>query len=129
MAGFGPLAEADALRAQMSRGLGPHDTTDGAAAVSDRDPDAKQEALGAKQEALGARQEALPSDDSGHEPPNQPTQITTEDEVSQEIDPSQPGAEPAQLDRGYTAAQQQPENPEDVQSIAHRRHGRALPKS
>jgi hypothetical protein len=122
MAGFGPLAGADALRAQMSRRLGPHTTDDGAAEMSDRDP-------GAKQEALGAKQEALPSDDSGHGRPNQQTQVTTEDEPSQEIDPSQPGDEPAQFDPGYTAVQQPPENPEDVQSIPRRRHGRALPKS
>jgi len=115
MAGFGPLAEADALRAQLSRGLGPHHTEDGATEMSDRDP--------------GAKQAALPSDDSGYERPDQPTQITTGDEPSPEIDPSQPGDEPAQLDRGYTALQQQPENPEDVQSSAPRRHGRALPKS
>jgi hypothetical protein len=105
MAGFGPLAEADALRAQMSRRLGPHDTDDGAE-MSDRDSSAKEEAG-----------------------PNQPTQIATEDEPSQEIDPSQPGDEPPPFEGGFTAAQQQPENPEDVQSITHRRHGRALPKS
>jgi hypothetical protein len=115
MAGFGPLAEADALRAQMSRRLGPDNTDDGATEMSDRDP--------------GAKQAALPSDDSGHEPPNQPAQIAAKDEPSQEIDPSQQDDEPAQLDRGNTAVQQQPENPEDVQSITRRRHGRALPKS
>jgi hypothetical protein len=113
MAGFGPLAEADALRAQMLRRLGPHDT-DGAAEMSDRAPN--------------ARQEALPSDHSGHERPNQPTEIATEDERSQETEPPQPGDEPAQFDRGHAAVQQHPENPEDVQSITHRRHGRALPK-
>jgi hypothetical protein len=120
MAGFGPLEGADALRAEVARLLGRGTAADGAAAISDRNP-------GAKQEALGAKPEALASDDQVHGPPNQPTQITIEEEPSQKPDPQ--GDEAARPEREYTAVQQQPEKPEDMRPIARRKHGRALPKS
>jgi Protein of unknown function (DUF3306) len=115
MAGFGPLEGADALRAQMARRLGRDNAEDVAAEMSDPDP--------------GAKPEALASDDSVHERPNQPTQIMIEEERSQKISASQQGEEPARPGREYTAVQQQQEKPEDVQSIARRKHGRALPES
>jgi len=114
MAGFGPLGEADALRAQAARWVGPVRTEDGPDATSGH-------AAGANQEALDAKPEALASDDSVHERPDQPTEITSADERPQEIGASQ-GDE-------HAAAQQQQEKPEDVQSIARRKHGRALPDS
>jgi hypothetical protein len=121
MAGFGPLEGADALRAQAARWVGPVRTEDGTATTSGHAP-------GAKQEALGAKPEALASDDSVHERPNQPTQITVEEEPSQKIGTSEPGDEPAPPEHEHTAVQQQ-EKPEDVQSMARRKHGRALPES
>jgi hypothetical protein len=134
MAGFGPLEGADALRAEMAHRLGRGTAADGAAAMSDRNPGAKQEVLGAKkealrakEEALGAKPEALASDDQVHAPPNQPTQIMIGEEPSQKPDPQ--GDEAARPEREYTAVQQQPEKPENVRPIARRKHGRALPKS
>jgi Protein of unknown function (DUF3306) len=114
MAGFGPLEGADGLRAEMARRLGPDNAADSAAEMSDHDP--------------GAKQEALASNASAHDRPNQPTEILTEDEPSQKISAAQEEDEPTPPEREYTAVQQQ-EKPEDVQSIARRRHGRALPDS
>jgi uncharacterized protein DUF3306 len=114
MAGFGPLEGADALRAQMARRIGPVTAQDSAAEMFDHDPD--------------ARQDALASDASVHGRPSRPTQIMTEDEPSQKIGTSQEGDEPMRPDREFTAAQQQQEKPDDVQSIARRRHGGALPE-
>jgi hypothetical protein len=114
MAGFGPLEGADALRAHMARRIGPV-TADGA----------EMSGLGP-----GAEQEAPVSDASVHDRPVQPTQthIMTEDEPLQKIGTSQEGDEPMRPDREHTAAQQQ-EKPEGAQSIARRKHGRALPEA
>jgi hypothetical protein len=76
-----------------------------------------------------AQQEALASDASVHDRPNQPTAIATENELSQKIGASQEGDDLTRPDCEFTAVQQQQEKPEDVQSIARRKHGRALPKS
>jgi hypothetical protein len=122
MAGFGPLEGADALRAEMARRLGRGTAADGAAEMSDQDP-------GAKPEALGAKPEALASGDSVHAQPNQPIQITIEEQPPQKPDPSQQGDEPAPPEHEYTAVQQQQEKPEDVRSMARRKHGGALPES
>jgi hypothetical protein len=114
MAGFGPLEGADALRAQMARRLGPGSAEGGAGATFDHGP--------------AAEQAAPASDARVHDRPSQPTQIqiATEDEPSRQIGGSQEGKEPARTDRENAATQQQ-EKPDDVQSIAGRRHGRALP--
>jgi len=114
MAGFGPLEGGDALRAQMARRLVSDNSENGAAEISDRDP--------------GVKQEARASDNSVHPRPRQSTQVITEDEPSQKIEASQKGDDPAPLGHEHAAVQQQ-EKSEDVQSIARRRHGRALPKS
>jgi hypothetical protein len=115
MAGFGPLEGADALRAQVARWVGPVKAEDSADEMPDRDADAQQEALA--------------SDASVHDRPNQPTAIATENELSQKIGASQEGDDLTRPDCEFTAVQQQQEKPEDVQSIARRKHGRALPKS
>jgi hypothetical protein len=110
MAGFGPLEGADALRAQMARPLGPVTADNEGAAMSNR--------------GRGAGQEAPLSEVSAGD---RPTQIMTEDELSRQIGGSQKGDASTRLDGENTAAQQQ-EKPEEVQSIARRRHGRALPE-
>jgi hypothetical protein len=117
MAGFGPLEGADALRAQMARRIGPLTAENDGSEMSGRGP--------------GAEQEAPVSDASVHDRPVQPTQIQimTEDEPSRQIGASQEGDESTRPDREYVAAQQQEEKPESVQSIARRRHGRALPEA
>jgi hypothetical protein len=114
MAGFGPLEGVDALRAQMARRLVPGGTEDEAAERSDRD--------------LGAKQEVGRSDDSAHARPEPSAQVITEDAASQANDPSRERDDPAHLKHEYAAVQQQSEKSEDVQSIARRRHGRALPE-
>ena len=114
MAGFGPLEAADGLRAQMAPRLDPVTARDGAAEMSDHDPGAKP---------------ALASDASVHDRPNQPTTIVSENERSPEIDASQVRDELMQPEREPTAAQPQHEKPEDAQSTARRRHGRALPET
>jgi Protein of unknown function (DUF3306) len=115
MAGFGPLEGVDALRAQMTRRLVPDRTEDEAAEKSDRD--------------LGAKHEVGTSDDLAQARPEQSTQVTTEDAASQKNDPSREGDDSAPLEHEYTAVQQQSEKSEDVQSIARRRHGKALPET
>jgi Protein of unknown function (DUF3306) len=116
MAGFGPLEGADALRAQAARWVGPVTTKDsvaedGAAEMSDHDP--------------GPERGAPLTDAAFQDLPTPPTQI--ENEPSQKIGGSREGDEPAQTEREYTAVQHQ-QSPEDVQSIARRKHGRALPE-
>jgi hypothetical protein len=115
MAGFGPLEGADALRAQMARRLGP--------LIAENDSDA------ASDQGAGPAQEMSASDQL-YDPQSQPTQIpvTTKDEPSQICGAPQQGAEPTRPDREFVAAQQQ-EKPDDIQSIARRRHGRALPEA
>jgi hypothetical protein len=107
MLGFGPLEAADALRVQMAHRIGPLIAGHDGAATPD--PSAAPEA---------------PASDSVRR--GQPTQIaaTTGDEQSGGV--PQEGAEQAGPDRQFAAAQQQ-ENPDDIQSIGRRRHGRALP--
>jgi len=114
MAGFGPLEGAEALRAQMACRLGADKAADGAAEMSDHDP--------------GAKQEALASNAAVHDGPDPPTETMIEGESSQKIGASPQDDESTQPEREHTALQQ-PEKPEDVQSIAHRKHGRALPDS
>jgi hypothetical protein len=115
MAGFGPLEGADALRAQMARRLGSHIAENDSDAASDQGPGPAQE---------------MPASDSPCDPQSQPTQIpvTTKDGPSQKGGGTQDGAEPTRSDREFVAAQQQ-EKPDDIQSIARRRHGRALPEA
>jgi hypothetical protein len=115
MAGFGPLEGAEALRAQMARRLVPDRTEDEAAEMSDR--------------GHGAKQEVGTSDDSARARPEQSTQVITEDSALQKNEPAREEDDPAHLEHEYTAVQQQSEKSEDVQSIARRRHGRALPES
>jgi len=115
MAGFGPLEMADGLRDQMARRLGSVTARDSAAEMPAHDP--------------GAKPEALASDASVHDRPNQPTTIVSENERSPEIDASQVRDELMQPEREPTAAQPQHEKPEDAQSTARRRHGRALPET
>jgi hypothetical protein len=110
MAGFGPLDGADALRAQMARRLGPVTAENDAAAIPNH--------------GRGAGQEAPLSEVSA---PDQPTQITTEEEPSRQIGGSREGDASTRPDGENTAVQHQ-EKPEEVQSIARRRHGRALPE-
>jgi len=118
MAGFGPLEAADALRAQAARWVGPVTTKDGAAeggAAEIYDP--------------GAERGAPATDAAVHDPPTPPTQIMAENEPSPKIGGSREGDEPTRTEREYTAVQQQhQQSPEDVQSIARRKHGRALPE-
>ena len=114
MAGFGPLEMADGLRDQMARRLGSVTARDSAAEMSARDPVAKPEALA--------------SDAPVHDRPTQPTTIASENERSQKIEASQVRDELTQPEREPAAAQPQ-EKPEDAQSTARRRHGRALPES
>jgi hypothetical protein len=115
MAGFGPLEGVDALHAQMARRLPPDRTEDEAAEMSDRD--------------VGAKQEVGTPDESAHTRPEPSAQFLTEDAASQKNEPSRERGDPAHLTHEYTAVQQQSEKSEDVQSIARRRHGRALPES
>jgi hypothetical protein len=111
MAGFGPLEGADALRAQMALRTGPVTAENDGVAMSDR--------------ARGAGRESLLSEVSGRDPP---TQITTEDEPSRQIGGSREGDASTRPDGKNTAAQHE-EKPEEAQSIARRRHGRALPEA
>ena len=115
MAGFGPLEGADALRAQWAWRVGTATAEDSAAAMSDHD--------------AGAQREAPVADTSVHDRPNQPTQILTEDEPPQKFDASQECDQLTRPEREYTAAQQEQEKPKDIQSVARRKHGRALPES
>jgi hypothetical protein len=120
MAGFGPLEAADALRAQAARWVGPVTTKDsaaedGAAEMSDHDP--------------GPERGAPATDAAVHDRPNPPTHVMIEDEPSQKIGASPEDDEPTRPERKYTAVQQHhQQSPEDVQSIARRKHGRALPE-
>jgi hypothetical protein len=112
MAGFGPLAGDDALRAQVARWVGPDIAEDTPAETSDHDS--------------GTMQEAPPADAGVHDQPDQPTRIATEDERAQKIaaapdEPTRPGRE-------HIATQQQQKKPEEVPSMARHKHGRALPE-
>jgi hypothetical protein len=113
MAGFGPLEGADALRAQATRWVAPR-TVDSADTTSNHVPGAEQTAPSPT---------VLDRDRS-----NQPTGIASEDGPSQKfgVSPEGDGLAPAPE---HTAVQQQPQKREDVQSVARRRHGRALPES
>jgi hypothetical protein len=115
LAGFGPLEGVDALRAQMARRLGPDRTEDEAAEISDRD--------------RGAEHEVGTSNDLAQARPEQSTQVITEAAASQKNDPPREGNDPAHLKHEYAAVQHQSEKSKDVQSIARRRHGGALPES
>jgi Protein of unknown function (DUF3306) len=114
MAGFGPLEGADALRAQMALRLGPDAAKGGADAMLDH--------------GSAAEQVAPASNDRVQDRPSQATevQIVTEDEPSRQVSGSQEGNEPAPTARENIATQQQNE-PDAVQPIVRRRHGRALP--
>jgi hypothetical protein len=69
------------------------------------------------------------TDASVHDRPTPPTQIMTEDGSSRPIGGSEAGDKPERPDRAHTAVQQQhQQSREDVQSIARRKHGRALPE-
>jgi hypothetical protein len=114
MAGFGPLAAEDALRAQAARWAGPVKAEDSADAMPGRDTD--------------ARPQAPASDPSVPDPPDQSTTVVTENELSRKIETQQMGDELTQPGREYAAAQPQQEKPEDSQSTARRKHGRALPE-
>ena len=113
MAGFGPLEGADALRAQAARWVGPVRAEDSPDTTSGQVPGAPN----------------VPDRDCS----NQPAEIAVEDEPSQNPGASQ--AAPHEGDgltrtaREHAAAQQQQTKREDIQSIARRRHGRALPES
>jgi Protein of unknown function (DUF3306) len=114
MAGFGPIEGPDELRAQIARRLGRDSAEGGADATFDHGP---------------AAERAAPASDARvHDRPGQPTQVRSviEDEPSRRVDGSHEDKEPARTDRENVATQQQ-EKPSDVQSIARRRHGRALP--
>jgi hypothetical protein len=112
MAGFGPLEGADALRAQAARWVGPVRAEDSPDTTSGQVPGAPN----------------VPD----HDRSNQPTEIAVEDEPSgkigaaQEASQESDGQRPA---REHTAVQQQQKKHEDIQSIARRRHGRALPEA
>jgi hypothetical protein len=111
MAGFGSLEGADALRAQMALRTGPVTAENDGAAMSDC--------------VRGAGQETPLSEVSARDRPNQ---ITTEDESSRQIGASREGDASTRPDGENTAAQHE-EKPEEAQSIARRRHGRALPEA
>jgi hypothetical protein len=121
MAGFGPLAGADALRAQMARRLAPDTTRDGAAEMS------SERGSGAKPEAFAstAPASAAPAQD----PLGQPTEIMSENQPSQKITALPLREDATRPDREHIAVQHRQDKPEDVQSNAHRKHGRALPES
>jgi hypothetical protein len=130
MAGFGPLEGADALRVQAARRIGPSDAQDGAFQADAAQGDAAQGgAAEVPEHGLGAEQNAPASDASVRDRPDQTTKIIGGDEPSPKIEASQERDELAQPQRNHTAAQQQQENLEDVQSIARCRHGGALPYS
>jgi Protein of unknown function (DUF3306) len=125
MAGFGPLEGADALRVQAARWVGPGDAQDGAFQAGA----AQGGAAEVSEHRIGAEQSVAASDASVCDRPGQTTKIIGGDEPSPKIDASQERDELAQPERNHTAMQQQQENPEDVQSIARRRRGGALPYS
>jgi hypothetical protein len=130
MAGFGPLEGADALRVQAARWVGPGDAQDGAfQAGAARGGAAQGGAAKVSEHRIDAEQSAPASDASVRDRPGPTTKIIGGDEPSPKIDASQERDELAQPERNHTAMQQQQENPEDVQSIARRRHGGALPYS
>jgi hypothetical protein len=119
MAGFGPLEGADALRVEAARWVGPVRAEDS--------PDSTSGQVHGDEPAASA-----PNISDGDRF-NHPTEIAVKDEPSQEPRASQAASQegdgltkPA---REHTAMQQQQKKREDTQSVARRRHGRALPDS
>jgi hypothetical protein len=117
MAGFGPLGEADALRAHAAW-AGPVMAEDSPATTSGQ--------------VSGAEQAAPAPSFADRDLSNQSAKIAVDDEPSEQIGAAQSASQESDGPGSaceHAAVQQQRKKHEDIQAIARRRHGRALPDS